>query len=168
MNHRIWMVGEHAATLDAEGRILLPAPLRNLLNPAREEQALMATLEPEGGISLRSVEDWDRYVGTLRDRGSDGKRRRRVVMWLAAHSARVKCDRQGRVRVPDGLLSKAGVERSEEEKREVVVVGGLEQVVLWEPERWAEFCRVTEEVLSDDLDALVHEDEGGGDLRAVQ
>ena len=56
MSFSPWFVGEHPATLDPEGRLLLPMPLRNVLNPGREDRTLMANLEPEGCIAVREVE----------------------------------------------------------------------------------------------------------------
>ncbi len=157
------MVGEHRATLDPEGRILLPMALRNLLNPSREDRPLMATLEPEGCISLRAEEVWDAYVEGFRGAEGEGLRRRRVVTLLAANSARVKCDRQGRVRVPDVLLAKASIERGSAEKREVVVVGDLEDVQIWHPERWDGFERTAKSSFGEDVDHLLGNRPGGAE-----
>ena len=156
MTPQSWLSGEHRAALDPEARVLLPLGLRNLLNPQREEVTLMATLEPEGCVGIRRVDQWDAYVRELRERAGPSGRARRVMMLLAATSAQVKVDRQGRLRLPDSLMVKADIERPTDkgEKTEVVVAGNFEDLRVWAADRWETFC---EEALADygtDLDWL--------------
>lgn len=159
MTPQSWLSGEHRAVLDPEARVLLPLGLRNLLNPQREEVAMMATLEPEGCVGLRRVEQWDTYVRDLQGRAGASLRARRVMLLIAATSAQVKVDRQGRLRLPDSLMSKAGIDRPQdrEEKTEVVIAGNFEDLRIWAASRWEAFCK---EALADygkDLDWLQHE-----------
>jgi len=156
--------GEHVATLDPEGRILLPMPLRNAFNPGREDRTLMANLEPEGCIALREPERWTAYVDRLRARASDAAASRRFLMYLAATSAGVKCDRQGRVRVPDGLLQKAGIERAKGARSEVVLSGNFDDIRIWSPERWAAFEADARAHFGADL-ALLHAESVGESTR---
>ena len=149
-----WFVGEHRAALDGEGRLLLPAPLRSLLNPAREERTFMASLEPEGAIAVRTPEQWDEAVQSLR-RGPDPVRRRRASLILAANSARCRLDRQGRLRVADVLLQKAGLDRAVEASREVVIVGNYDDLRLWSPAVWEDYERSARASWSEDLAVLL-------------
>jgi MraZ protein len=161
MTPQSWLSGEHQAVLDPEARVLLPLGLRNLLNPQREEVTLMATLEPEGCVGIRRIDQWDAYVRQLRERAGTTLRARRVMLLLAATSAQVKVDRQGRLRLPDPLMAKAGIERPDdrEAKTEVVIAGNFEDLRIWAAPRWEAFCA---EALADygkDLDWL----QRGGD-----
>ena len=155
-----WFVGEHRAALDGEGRLLLPAALRSLLNPAREERTFMASLEPEGAIAVRTPEQWDEAVQGLR-RGPDPVRRRRASLILAANSARSRLDRQGRLRVPDVLLQKAGLDRAVEASREVVIVGNYDDLRLWSPAVWEDYERSARASWAEDLAVLL--DASGSD-----
>ncbi|MFT7486207.1 MAG: MraZ protein [Candidatus Paceibacteria bacterium] len=148
MSSQSWLAGEHRTALDGEARILLPLGLRNLLNPLREEVSLMATLEPEGCICVRRVEQWDAYVQDLRQRAGQTLRARRVMMLVAATSVQIKIDKQGRLRIPDHLMSKAGIERmtDNDDKTEVVVAGHFDDLRLWAVGRWDTFC---EQALAD-------------------
>lgn len=148
-----WLAGEHRAILDAEGRILLPMGIRNTLNPLREEVTLMATLEPEGCAGVRRVDQWDQYVRELRGLAGHSQRDRRVMMLVAATSAQVKIDKQGRMRLPDALLAKAGIQRNAE-KAEVVITGFFEDLRVWSAERWDEFCARALTDFAADLDGL--------------
>lgn len=151
-----WFVGEHRAALDGEGRLLLPAPLRSILNPAREERSFMASLEPEGCLAVRTPEQWDAEVRRLRS-GPDPVRRRRAGMILTANSARSRLDKQGRLRIPDVLLQKAGLDRAQEEQRDVIIVGNYDDLRLWSPTVWEAYEREARSTWAEDLAALLDE-----------
>jgi len=156
MSATSWLAGEHRAVLDAEGRILLPLGLRNTLNPMREEVTLMATLEPEGCVGVRRVDQWDGYVRELRALAGHSQRDRRVMMLVAATSAQVKIDRQGRMRLPDSLLAKAGIDRGSDkaDKSEVVIAGFFEDLRVWSAASWDAFCASALVDYARDLDGL--------------
>lgn len=151
---RTAFLGEHQASLDPEGRILLPQGLRNVLNPERDDVTLMANLEPDGSVCVRETHAWQAWVTGLRAGGDGGSRRRRVLLFLAANSAPVKLDRQGRVRIPDPLLSKAGLDRTDETRRETIVVGNFDDVRVWSPAAWRAFEERARASFDDDLEQL--------------
>ena len=132
-------LGEYRATLDPEGRIQLPQALRDEMNTRRSEFRLMANLEPDGSVCLREREDWERYVTLLRGRRGGTFRSRRTLLFLAANSAPVRCDKQGRVRIPDPLLAHAGIDRTKSGRKELVIVGNFDELRVWEPDRWGAF-----------------------------
>jgi len=148
-------VGEFHATLDGEGRIQMPLALRDEMNLRSPEFRLMANLEPDGSICLREREAWEHHVTALRRRPCTSLRDRRTLLFLAANSAQVKCDKQGRVRVPDGLRAQAGIDRTQAGRKELVLVGNFDDLRVWHPDRWRAFG---EEALADygpGLDALL-------------
>ena len=151
---RSTFLGEHPASLDPEGRILLPQGLRNVLNPQRDDVNLMANLEPDGSVCVREDHAWQSWVAGLRAGSSEGSRRRRVLLFLAANSAPVKLDKQGRVRIPDPLLAKAGLDRTDETRREVVVVGNFDDVRIWSPAGWRAFEESARASFDEDLEHL--------------
>ena len=167
MSPLAWFSGEHPTALDAEGRILLPVGLRNLLNPGREDVTLMASLEPEGCLCVRRVEQWDAYVQRLRERAGNGTRDRRLTMILAATSAPMKLDRQGRMRIPDALLERAGVPREGAERREVVVAGHFDDLRVWSSERWQAFSSEAVAAFGADLHLLEAEPAGAPGSESV-
>jgi MraZ protein len=158
-------VGEYAATLDSEGRIQLPTVLRDELNVRRSEFRLMANLEPDGSICLREREQWEAFVDQLRSRPTASQRDRRTLLFLAARSAPVRCDKQGRVRIPDALLTHAGIDRTQPGRKELTLVGNFEDLRVFHPDRWRS---LGEEALADfgsGIDALLAHREGWTDDR---
>ena len=139
-------LGVHAATIDPEGRIQLPVQLRDEVNLRSPEFRFMASLEADGSICLRSREGFERWTERLRSAEPRSQDARRTLLTVAAFSAPVKCDKQGRIRVPDPILRLAGVERSD--AREIVLVGGFDEIRVWSPAGWGAFAARAREGLS--------------------
>ena len=159
------LIGEHPATLDGEGRIQLPQALRDEWNLRRDDFRLMASLEPDGGLCLRERQDWDHYVEDLRRIPMHTARARQTLLFLAAHSAPARCDKSGRVRIPDVLLAQAGIDRSVEGRKEVVLVGNLDDLRVWNVERWETFREEARKDYAAGLDELMgHRPLGPGGL----
>ena len=154
MSHSLFL-GTHSATIDAEGRIQLPAPLRDELSLRQPEFRFVATLEGDGSVCLREREQWDRWARTLVAEAPRDQQARATLLTIAAHSAPVKCDRQGRIRVPDALLNLVGVDRRAPASREVVLVGGFEEIRLWSPSNWETFAEGARAELGVGLDRLL-------------
>ncbi|MEZ6014790.1 MAG: hypothetical protein R3F49_06740 [Planctomycetota bacterium] len=151
------LLGVHSCTIDPEGRIQLPSALRDELNPRATDFRLMANLEPDGSLCLREKEDWDAWITALRARPAATQRERRTLLFLAAHASSVRCDKTGRVRIPDTLLASIGVDRNESERREVVLVGGFNEIRVWSPAGWAGFGAAVRDDFGPGLDALLGE-----------
>jgi division/cell wall cluster transcriptional repressor MraZ len=154
MSSQALFSGEHSTSLDPEGRILLPLGLRNVLNPTREEVTLMASLEPEGCVCVRRVEQWDAYVARLRERAGNTTRHRRLTMLLAATSAPIKLDKQGRLRIPDSIMLKVGIDRGDGERQGVVIAGHFDDLRIWGAEGWESFCAEALAAYGTDLELL--------------
>lgn len=151
-------LGTYSATLDGEGRLQLPAALRDEINVRSPEFRLMATFEADGSLCLRQKEHFDAWIDALQARPVRDQRARTTLHAVAAFSSPVKCDKQGRIRVPDALLALVGLDRSRPAAREVVLAGGLSELRLWSPSAWASFAESARESLGAGLDALL----GGG------
>ncbi len=152
-------LGVHSATIDAEGRIQLPALLRDEVNVRQPEFRFMATLEADGSLCLRSQNAFAAWAALLQSRPALDQRDRTTLLTVAAFSAPVKCDKQGRIRVPDALLNLAGIDRGKADTREVILVGGFQEIRLWSPGSWAEFSREARTGLGEGLDALLAQGE---------
>ena len=149
-------LGTYQATLDAEGRIQLPAALRDEINFRQPDFRLMATLDGDGSVCLRERADWERWtLGLLGAREPLRQQDRRTLLTVAAHSAPAKCDKQGRVRVSDALLTVLGLDRSKANAREVVLAGAFQEIRLWSAAGWEEFSSSARRTLGADLDELL-------------
>lgn len=122
------LTGEFRHNIDAKGRLIVPARLRDELG-----DRIVLTTWFENCIAMWSEERFERRVAErlLSERNSNPRLRssaRRIAS--SAHTDGI--DGQGRISVPAGLRDGAGIER------EVVVVGALDHAEIWDPAKWAE------------------------------
>lgn len=146
-------LGVHAATIDAEGRTQLPVQLRDEVNLRSPEFRFMASLEADGSVCLRSREGFERWTERLRAADPRSQGARKTLLTVAAFSAPVKCDKQGRIRIPDALLRLAGIDRAA--AREVVLVGAFDEIRVWSPAGWEAFADGARDGFSAGLDELL-------------
>ena len=117
-------------SLDAKGRLALPAKLRHKL----EEQgidALVLTCDVDGGLKGFTLDYWQEHVeGPMRNRSPFDRSAQPYLYAILADAEDVSVDRQGRMRVPARLRGRAGLER------ELVFVSIMDWIELWAPQAW--------------------------------
>ncbi len=119
--------GRYEHSLDAKGRVILPAKLRvHFAQPGYLAPHL------EGCLALWTVEEFEQEVeDRLVQAGGDVASRNAVRDWSSA-VFEAEIDRQGRMPVPPHLRAYAHLEQ------EVVIVGMINRVELWSPRSWSE------------------------------
>ena len=132
-------VGRFEHSVDAKGRIILPARFR----PSFERGGFL-TANLEGCVALWTPGEFERQMAEMLE-GSKADRsgRNRARVW-ASNSAEVEVDRQGRMAVPANLRELAQLES------DVLIVGAIDRIELWNPNRWEERVRPAEAWFLDD------------------
>ncbi|HJN77942.1 MAG TPA: hypothetical protein QGF58_28760 [Myxococcota bacterium] len=126
------MLGERCqvtTSLDAKGRLGLPAKLRHRL---KEEgiNALVLTCV-DGGIKAFSLAYWREHVEQpMAHHGPFDRGARPYLYSVLADAEDAGVDGQGRVRIPARLRTQAAL------TRECVVISIMEWIEVWSPERW--------------------------------
>lgn len=133
-------VGRFEHSLDAKGRVILPAKFR----PQFERGGYLSE-NREGCLALWTPGEFERQMRAMQDRAAGGSRqeRNRARVW-AASSSEVEVDRQGRMAIPGHLRAFASLEG------EVLVHGAIDRVELWNPATWQERVSPTEAWFLDD------------------
>ncbi|MDQ7857553.1 MAG: division/cell wall cluster transcriptional repressor MraZ [Armatimonadota bacterium] len=117
--------GEYEYALDDKGRVVIPTRFRRVLG----DQVVAARgLDP--CVSIYSPEGWARVEEELVQL-STGKRD--IVRVILASAVDLELDRQGRVTLPARLRQYAGIDR------DVVVVGLIRRVEIWNRSAWAAY-----------------------------
>jgi MraZ protein len=129
-------LGEHQHSLDAKGRVILPAKFRDLL------QGGFITSETDGCLGLWPPEDFQRRAEEIRERARGGLVDRNVARFFFANAQEASPDRQGRVTLPPHLREFAHLER------EVVVNGAFDHVEIWDAAIWRRNKQSGEEALA--------------------
>ena len=117
------MTGQYAHSIDAKGRLFIPAALRRELG-----QTFHVTVGQDHCLSVYSDESWAAFMAKLKELSYNEVKKLRA---LFAYAADCEPDSQGRILIPAKLREYAGL------TKEVVVVGSFDRAEIWSAERWA-------------------------------
>jgi MraZ protein len=123
-------LGEYQHSLDAKGRVILPARFREALAAG----AVIAKAL-DGCLAVYPREEFGKVAENVRAVAQQGANQRQAARSFFAGAAEVVPDKQGRVAVPQPLREFAGLER------DVVVVGQLQHLEIWDAARWRDADR---------------------------
>lgn len=120
--------GQYAHSLDAKDRLTIPARFRTALS---DGVVLLSWLDTCVAIFSPAgfTEFSDHYLTSLNPLGQKG---RRMIRRFYASASDESLDSAGRVRLPHHMIEHAELEGG------CVVVGALDHLEVWSPERWAE------------------------------
>ncbi|MCL2401793.1 MAG: division/cell wall cluster transcriptional repressor MraZ [Oscillospiraceae bacterium] len=117
------MTGIYQHSIDAKGRLFIPARLREELG-----EAFHVTLSMEKCLTAYSKDSWDKFMDKIK---AMPKTKQIKMRPLFAHAAKCELDGQGRILLPQALRDFAGLQKS------VTVVGAGECAEFWDSEAWA-------------------------------
>jgi transcriptional regulator MraZ len=120
-------LGEYQHSLDAKGRVILPARFREQL----EGGAVMAR-GLDGCLDVYPPAEFQRRAAEMHEAGKRGARERQVSRSFFWGSGPAVPDSQGRVAIPPPLREYAALDR------EVVVAGAFDHVEIWDAQRFRE------------------------------
>lgn len=114
------LYGRFEHTIDAKGRIFVPAKLREKLG-----DCFIAAAVIDHCISLYSMDEWDKLQQGLAD--MPFTKARKLQRYLSSNAADVQVDAQGRILLPKHLLGYAMLEK------EALVIGAGNRAEIWNP-----------------------------------
>jgi MraZ protein len=120
-------LGTFEHSLDAKGRVILPAKFRDDL----EAGAFLAK-SLDGCLSLYTAEEFENVAQDMQEKARRGGNERNAVRSFAAGATEATPDRQGRISIPLHLRQFARLER------DVVITGVLSRIEIWDRGRWQE------------------------------
>ncbi len=123
--------GKHSHSLDAKGRIIVPAKFREKLG-----DRFIVTLGLDGCLCMYSQEDWDLFLDELAKLPGT-REARQLKRFFMASAEDCEVDKQGRVLIPTELRETAGL------VKDIISVGNLNKVEIWSKERWEENSNYT-------------------------
>jgi MraZ protein len=118
-------LGEFRHALDAKGRLSLPAKWRVLM-----EGRLVVAKGLEGCLYVSSVEEYERFLSRLTERGDFDPKFRQVRRFFTSGAVEATCDAAGRITIPQMLREYAHLDR------EVAIIGNGERIEIWDAETW--------------------------------
>jgi MraZ protein len=126
------LTGTYHRTLDDKQRLAVPKRLRDEL--WREEKpVLYVAPETEQALTLYSNEEFQRRAEMLARSLPQQTTLRNYHRLYYSQAEQLEVDAQGRIRLPERLVSFAGL------AQEVVLLGVHDHVEIWDRERWQQF-----------------------------
>lgn len=119
---RFW--GEHEHSLDAKGRLILPARYRDRL------ERLVLAKGQDRCLFIYTPEEWERMSGPVAAMSVFDADARRLQRQMFSGAVEDKLDAQGRVTIPETLRRYAGLDR------DVTVIGAGPRLEVWDRATW--------------------------------
>ena len=134
-------LGSYLYQVDEKGRVTLPAAFRR----DSEAQSFVLIQAQPDALTLYPDDTWADVQERLRALARSAPRSRHRMLGLTANAAVIVPDKQGRILIPDRLRAGAGI------RDEAQVVGAIDRIEIWDPERFARVVSDTEDDFGDRL-----------------
>lgn len=123
-------LGEHQHSLDAKGRLIIPAKFRAGLG-----ERFIVTRGLDRCLFAYSLTEWQAIEAKLKALPLTQSDARAFVRFFFSGATECELDKQGRIMLPANLREYAELER------EVTSVGVSTRVEIWSRARWEEYVR---------------------------
>lgn len=118
-------MGEYNHTIDAKGRLIVPAKFREVLG-----DQFVVTKGLDGCLFVYPDQEWTAFEEKLRTLPLTNKNARQFTRFFLAGAAACEVDKQGRILLPQVLRDFAKLEK------DVVLVGVASRIEIWSKEVW--------------------------------
>ena len=132
------LTGEFNHSIDPKGRLIIPSKFREILG-----EDFVITKGMDGCLYLYPSNEWKTLEEKLRTLPLTNKNARTFTRFFFRSAVDGGLDKQGRVLISSALRTFAGLEK------DVVLVGVLERVEIWDKAKWDENNAVVEGNMDD-------------------
>jgi MraZ protein len=122
--------GEHELTIDGKNRLLLPAEIRQSLDPQRDGTALYIVIGTNGKLWMYAEIYYQHLVSLRQQQLTPDEDVLAFDQSYFAMSAHREWDKQGRILLPDKTLKRTGT------NKEVTLIGARDHMELWNRNEW--------------------------------
>ncbi len=138
----VLFIGTYDHSLDPKGRLILPRKFRDELG-----QGMVFTKGIERCLYVFPEAEFAAFADKLRNRPLTERPSRDFVRMFVAGASQESADAQGRVLIPQPLRDYAGL------SREVVVVGQISRVEVWDKGEWEGYIPAAQAAYRDQSNA---------------
>ncbi len=138
-------IGEYSHTIDAKGRLIVPAKFREQLG-----DEFVVTKGLDGCLFVYENSEWRSFEEKLHELPITTANASKFTRFFLAGANSCEVDRQGRILIPANLREFAGLEK------DVLLVGVGSRIEIWNKATWAE------KNVYDDMDEVAENMEGLG------
>jgi MraZ protein len=127
-------VGRYEHSLDAKGRVILPAKFR-----AAFERGGYLSENNEGCLALWTLGQFERQMESMQERAAESRSARNLARLWSSNTQDVELDKQGRLSITLHLRQFAQLES------DVLVIGAIDRIELWNPAVWEQRVQPAEQ-----------------------
>jgi len=131
------LIGEYEHSLDAKGRLIMPAKLREDIG-----EKFIITKGLDGCLFAFSLEEWKNFEQKLRSLPISNKDARAFSRFFFAGAIDCEIDKQGRFLISGNLRDFA------ELTKEVVIIGMDSRIEIWSKDKWQ---KCDDEISADEI-----------------
>ena len=137
------LMGEHSHTVDAKGRVILPAEFREELG-----ERFVITRGLETCLWVFGELEWNTLSRKLAALPVSKKEVRDVTRFFMAGARQLECDRQGRFLIPANLRDYARL------SKDAVLNGMINRIEVWSKTEWESYSAGIQPSVTNLADAL--------------
>ncbi len=131
-------IGSFKYSIDAKGRVSIPAKLRKALNPEAKETFIL-TRGTAKCIDLYPLDVWDELTSEQLNKLNTFQSKHSMFIRMFLNQAAVEeLDSQSRILIPRRLIEYAEIEK------EVFILGVLKKIEIWNPEVYEQYIKENE------------------------
>ena len=119
------LMGEYMHTIDAKGRVILPADFRSELG-----ESFIITKGLDSCLFIYTMTEWENLSTKLKQLPLAKAEARAFVRFFFSGARQLECDKQGRFLVLATLRAHAKLQK------DVVLIGISSRIELWSREEW--------------------------------
>jgi MraZ protein len=118
--------GTYSHILEPKNRISIPSKMRNSFIP-EDSNTLIMTRGFEQCIYIYPFTEWKKLEDKIRTLSVMDSDTRKFIRLILGHAQEYECDKQGRIVLPQNLLTYANIEK------DVIIIGMLNWMEVWNP-----------------------------------
>lgn len=122
------LIGEFEHSLDAKGRLIMPAKLRESIG-----DSFVVTKGLDGCLFAFSITEWNNFEEKLKQLPLSNRNSREFTRFFLSGATECEIDKQGRFLIPTNLREAATLEK------EVVIIGVGTRIEIWDKEKWKQY-----------------------------
>lgn len=138
------LIGEYQHTVDAKGRMIVPAKFRDDLG-----FSFIITRGLDGCLFGYPSSQWSTIQEKLTQLPLSKKDSRAFTRFFYSAATEVELDKQGRINIPQTLREYAHLEKN------CRVVGVSDRIEIWSEERWQAFANEAEENFEELAESMI-------------
>lgn len=122
------LIGEYEHSLDAKGRLIMPAKLRTDIG-----EKFIITKGLDGCLFVFSQNEWSNFESKLKELPLTNKNARDFVRFFLSGATECEIDKQGRFLLVNTLREYAEI------TKEVIIIGVGTRLEIWDKEKWKKY-----------------------------